>query len=163
MNLQHHQRRSSTSQFPGNYTSYFPAARRCRMVFTSSISPNCDGDEKRKHVCQAGFKMGFQSALVLHDESETKRRKAIGRGQKRHIIIIFRADYTKLLAPSLCVCVCRWAAAGKTPLQSLFNFPHIKLHARAISRAADYRKVILEIINRPRSCVPALGNLCLRQ
>lgn len=50
-----------------------------------------------------------------------------------------------------CVCVAALVGRSKTPVQSVFNFPEIKLHGRAITGALDYRKVILEIINRPQS------------
>lgn len=57
----------------------------------------------------------------------------------------------------VCVCVCARSRQcvlvgwSKTPVQSVFNFPEIKLHGRAITGALDYGKVILEIINRPWS------------
>lgn len=53
----------------------------------------------------------------------------------------------------VCVCagVCVLLGWSETPVQSVFNFSETKLHGRAITGALDYRKVILEIINRPRS------------
>lgn len=62
-----------------------------------------------KHV-RLILKCDFHQSRVLGHESEMRRHQVIGCEQKHHIII-FRADYARLLAPSLCVCVYRWAAA----------------------------------------------------
>lgn len=91
-----------------------------------------------------------------------KHHQVIGCQQKHHIIISW-ADYITLLAPCLCMCVCVSVGCGKTPVQSLFNFPDIKLHGRAISRAVDYRKVISEIINRLRTVWACAILVCINE
>ena len=73
--------------------------------------------------------------------------------------IISSADYISMLTLCVQVCVCVWVCVlvcvvlgrSETPVQSVFNFPEMKLHGRAITGALDCRKVILEIINRPQS------------
>lgn len=73
----------------------------------------------------------------------------------RNIHIFSWTDYISLLARlRVCATSCACCSIGRldqTPVQSVFNFPEIKLHGRAITRALDCTQVIMEIINRPLS------------
>lgn len=73
----------------------------------------------------------------------------------RNIHIFSWTDSISLLARlRVCATSCACCSIGRldqTPVQSVFNFPEIKLHGRAITSALDCTQVILEIINRPLS------------
>lgn len=130
------------------------------MVFMSSINPKL-WRRWNVQIRQVDFKMWFPSVARPRPWiwNEAPSSDWVRTETSHHHL----PSWLRQTISTFFVCLCVSVGRSKTPVQSLFNFPDIKLHGRAISGAADYRKVILKIINRPRSCVLALGNLCLHQ